>query len=74
MEAQMSSVDPEYRRACFVEVQRIVLEHLPLLDLVVPHALVGYGARLQGVRATPFSHSLWNSDELSMARPGSADP
>lgn len=73
MEAQMSSVDPEYRRACFVEVQRIVLEHLPLLDLVVPHALVGYGARLQGVRATPFSHSLWNSDELSMARPGSAD-
>jgi hypothetical protein len=45
-------------------VQQIVLEELPLIDLVVPHALVGYDAGLRGVRPTPFLHSLWNSDEL----------
>jgi hypothetical protein len=45
-------------------VQRIVVENLPVLDLVVPHALVGYSSRLRGVRATPFGHVLWNGDEL----------
>lgn len=68
MECQMSSMDRERRKACYHEVQRIVAEQLPLLDLVVPHALVAHSVRLQGVRATPFSHSLWNSDELFMKR------
>jgi peptide/nickel transport system substrate-binding protein len=66
MESQMASIDPEHRRACYHEVQHIVAEQLPLLHLVVPHALVGYSARLHGVRATPLSHSLWNSEELYM--------
>ena len=68
MESQMTSTDDEHRKACYHEVQRIVLENLPLLDLVVPHALVGYSAGLTGVRATPFSHILWNSDELFLER------
>jgi len=68
MESQMTSTDNEHRKACYHEVQRIVLENLPLLDLVVPHALVGYSSGLRGVRATPFSHILWNSDELFLER------
>lgn len=66
MTSQMSSVDREHRKACYDEVQRIVREQLPIIDLVVPHELVGHHERLQGVRATPFSHSLWNSEELSI--------
>ena len=64
MESQLTSTDDEYRQACYREVQRIVAENLPVLDLVVPHALVGYSSRLRGVRATPFWHVLWNGDEL----------
>ena len=64
MESQLTSTDNEHRRACYREVQQIVVENLPLLDLVVPHALVGYSSGLRGVRATPFWHVLWNGDEL----------
>jgi len=68
MESQLASTDDEYRKACYHEVQRIVLENLPLIDLVVPHALVGYNAGLRGVRTTPFWHVLWNGDELFLER------
>ena len=68
MEPLLISTDDEHRKACYHEVQRIVLENLPLLDLVVPHALVGYNTALRGVRATPFGHVLWNGDELFLER------
>lgn len=74
MELQLTSTDVEHRKAAYHEVQRIVFENLPLLDLVVPHVLVGHSADLRGVRATPFGHALWNSDELYLVRgaPGTA--
>jgi len=64
MDAQMAALDLEHRKACYYEVQAIVAEQLPILDLVVPHALLGVHRRVQNVRATPFGHPLWNSDEL----------
>lgn len=74
MESQLTSTDVEYRQACYREVQRIVVEHLPVLDLVVPHALVGYSSALRGVRATPFWHVLWNGDELFFERAEKGNP
>ena len=41
MEAQMTALDLEHRKACYDEVQSIIAEQLPFLDLVVPHALLG---------------------------------
>ncbi|HEY7699010.1 MAG TPA: ABC transporter substrate-binding protein, partial [Vicinamibacteria bacterium] len=38
MERQMGELDVEARRRTYFEVQRIVYEQLPVLDLVVPHA------------------------------------
>ena len=49
MEAQMAALDLEQRKACYFEVQTIVAEQLPILDLVVPHALLGVHRRVQNV-------------------------
>ena len=62
---QMRSLDPEHRKACFDEVQSIVAEQLPVIDLVVPHALLGAHERVLNLKPSPFTHALWNSYELS---------
>jgi peptide/nickel transport system substrate-binding protein len=64
MELQMSELDADARRKAYFEVQRIVSEQLPVLDLVVPHALLGARSRVSNLRPTPFSHALWNGEEL----------
>ena len=64
----MASFDLERRVAFYHEVQSIIAEQLPILDLVVPHALLGVHRRVLNVRATPFGHPLWNSDELTLDR------
>jgi peptide/nickel transport system substrate-binding protein len=64
MDRQMSELDAEARRKTYFEVQRIVTEQLPILDLVVPHALLGARRRVSNLRPTPFSHALWNGEEL----------
>ena len=64
MEAQMTAVDSERRKTCFDEVQQIVSDQVPVLDLVVPHALLAYNHRVKGLRANAFSHALWNPEEL----------
>jgi peptide/nickel transport system substrate-binding protein len=66
MERQMGELEPEVRRALFHEVQRIVYEQLPVIDLVVPHALLGAHPRVTNLRPTPFAHALWNGEELSV--------
>ena len=65
MMKQMRSLDPEHRKACFDEVQSIVAEQLPVIDLVVPHALLGAHERVLNLKPSPFTHALWNSYELS---------
>jgi peptide/nickel transport system substrate-binding protein len=70
MERQMGELDSEARRATYFEVQRIVYEQLPVLDLVVPHALLGARHRVSNLRPTPFAHALWNGEELSVGDGG----
>ena len=70
MERQMGELDSEARRATYFEVQRIVYEQLPVLDLVVPHALLGARHRVSNLRPTPFAHALWNGEELSIGDGG----
>jgi peptide/nickel transport system substrate-binding protein len=70
MERQMGELDSEARRATYFEVQRIVYEQLPVLDLVVPHALLGARRSVSNLRPTPFAHALWNGEELSVGDGG----
>jgi peptide/nickel transport system substrate-binding protein len=64
MNRQMSELDAEERRRTYFEVQRIVTEQLPIIDLVIPHALLGARSRVSNLRPTPFAHALWNGEEL----------
>ncbi len=66
MELQMSELDSDARRRAYFEVQRIVADQLPILDLVVPHALLGARRGISNLRPTPFAHALWNGEELSI--------
>jgi ABC-type transport system substrate-binding protein len=66
----MGELDVEARRRTYFEVQRIVYEQLPVLDLVVPHALLGARDRVENLRPTPFAHALWNGEELSIGDEG----
>jgi peptide/nickel transport system substrate-binding protein len=70
MTRQMGELDPEARREAYFEVQRIVYDQLPVLDLVVPHALLGARRRVSNLRPTPFAHALWNGEELSIGDGG----
>ncbi len=70
MDRQMGELDSEARRALYFEVQRIVYEQLPVLDLVVPHALLGVRSGVSNLRPTPFAHVLWNGEELSIGDGG----
>jgi len=67
MEQQMVTLDRPARKALFDEVQAILVEELPIISLVVPHALVGVNTRVENLKATPFWHpTLWNAEEISL--------
>ncbi|HLE72056.1 MAG TPA: ABC transporter substrate-binding protein [Vicinamibacteria bacterium] len=70
MQRQMGELDSEARRATYFEVQGIVYEQLPVLDLVVPHALLGARHSVWNLRPTPFAHALWNGEEISIGHGG----
>jgi peptide/nickel transport system substrate-binding protein len=67
MERQMAAVEESRRKALFDKVQEIVLEELPVVDLVIPHALVGARRRVGNLKPTPFWHPLWNREGLYIA-------
>ena len=68
MNGQMLEIDPRIRKKLFDEVQSVAVEQLPLIDLVVPHALVGARRSVGNLKPTPFWHpTLWNSDELFLS-------
>ena len=73
MAAQSDELDPTRRKALFDEVQEIVYDELPVLDLVVPHALLGVRERVLNLRPSPVTHALWNADELDLT-PRASDP
>jgi len=68
MEAQVRATDPQERKLLYHELQRIVRRELPVIDLLVPHALRAYGRDVRLLRATPLGHVLWNSDEVEVVR------
>ena len=69
MDRQMLAVRYDARKALIDELQAIVVEELPVIDLVVPHALVGTTVRLGNLEPTPFWHpTLWNSEALYLTR------
>ena len=65
MRRQMLALEFSERKVLFDEVQAILAEQLPLIDLVVPHTLIGASRRVSNLKPTPFWHpTLWNSEEL----------
>jgi len=64
MEKQMLALDAAKRKKLFDEVQTLVVEHLPVMDLVVPHVLIGAGRTIGGLKPTPLGNGLWNSEEI----------
>ena len=64
----MHTVNVAERKALFDEVQTILAEKMPLIELVVPHALLGVSDRVENLRPTPFwNPPLWNSDEITLS-------
>ncbi len=68
MERQMYAVNVAERKELFDEVQMILAEKMPLIELVVPHALLGVNHRVENLKPTPFwSPPLWNSEEIALS-------
>ena len=64
MEEQMLATEYPARKALFDEMQGVVAEQLPVIDLVIPHTLIGSTSRVGNLKPTPFWDPLWNSDEV----------
>ncbi len=65
MEKQLSTLNPESRKALFDRVQEILAEQLPIICLASPNILVGAKSELGNFKpATLDPHTLWNSPEL----------
>ena len=64
MDEQMLATEHPVRKALFDELQSVVAEQLPLIDLVVPHALLGVTGRVGNLKPTPFWDPVWNGEEL----------
>ena len=60
----MLATEYPVRKALFDELQSVVAEQLPLIDLVVPHALLGVTGRVGNLKPTPFWDPVWNGEEL----------
>jgi peptide/nickel transport system substrate-binding protein len=69
MERQMNAIDVAERKELFDEVQMILAREMPLIELVVPHALIGVSDRVENLKPTPFwTPPLWNSEEISLSQ------
>jgi len=64
MRKQMLVTEYQARKALFDEVQSVVANELPVIDLVVPHALVGATGRVGNLEPTPFWDPIWNGEEV----------
>lgn len=66
MQEQMVALDLGERKRLFDEVQALLVEHLPVLDLVVPHVLIGTRGLIGNFKPTAHYHALWNSEEIHL--------
>lgn len=70
---QAAALDPERRRALFVDAQRLFAENLPALHFAAPRTFAAHSTRLQGVvPALQRPPILWNADLLSVSGPRAA--
>lgn len=73
MMEQARTLDPERRKALFIDAQRIFAENLPVLYFAAPRLFYGYSARLAGVAPSILRPAiLWNADSLHVRDPESA--
>jgi peptide/nickel transport system substrate-binding protein len=64
---QMLAPGTSERKRLYDEVQAILAEKLPIIDLVVPHALLGVSARVRNLKPTPYWYPpLWNCEEIDL--------
>ena len=71
MKAQMSTLSEKDRKRLFYRLQEIEVEDVPLVFLVSPNVLVGAKARVRNFQpAVLDSHTLWNSEQLSVVGEG----
>lgn len=70
MEQQLGALEVDERRRLYFQVQRIVSEQMPVLDLVVPHVLLATRRDVQNLRPTPLGHFLWNREEIFLSNRG----
>jgi peptide/nickel transport system substrate-binding protein len=64
---QARTIDPERRRAIFIDVQRIFAENVPVLYFAAPRLFYGHSKRLTGVAASVLRPPvLWSADTLAI--------
>ena len=62
------ALNPAERKRLYDEVQTILAEKLPLLDLVVPHVCLGVNSRVRNLKPTPYwTIPLWNCEEIYLS-------
>jgi peptide/nickel transport system substrate-binding protein len=62
---QASERDQTRRQAIFQEIQRLLVEQMPIVPIVARHIIVAANTRLGNYRPSPiFPYSLWNAEEL----------
>jgi peptide/nickel transport system substrate-binding protein len=65
MRRQLTELNVGERKRLYDRVQRLVVEHLPIIPLVSPNILVGARKGLGNFRPTVLDpHALWNAEEL----------
>ena len=70
MTRQASSMDRDERRRLFVEAQRALAEHMPVLYFAAPKLLLATSERVRGVMPSVLApHILWNAEALSVTGP-----
>jgi peptide/nickel transport system substrate-binding protein len=73
MTRQMSTLSEKERKRLFDRLQEIEVEDVPLVFLVSPNVLVGAKVRVRNFKpAILDSHTLWNSEQLSIVGEGQA--
>jgi peptide/nickel transport system substrate-binding protein len=69
MTEQAASVDPEERRRLFLAVQRVVAEHLPVVNFAAPRVFVPVSTRVTNLTpAVSRPQLLWAADTLAVTR------
>ena len=59
-------LDPEKRKAIYVEIQKIVSDNVPFIYLVNPKALGAVRNKIEGIKYSALGGAFWNLEELKI--------